>query len=74
MRIFNNLTIPAQASYTFSGGQLHNDPSALTNYLAAQASPNAKADWHTRSYEKAQRLQRMAARANKARNRRLEDQ
>ena len=71
----NNLIIPGHSAYDFCDGQLHSDPSALTNYLAVQSrkTAHAKADCFTRSYEKAQRLQRMAERARKDRSRRLDN-
>lgn len=71
----NNLTIPSHCAYDFCDGQLHSDPTALSNYLANQVrkTPRSRSDCYTRSYEKAQRLQRIAERARKSRSRNLED-
>ena len=70
----DNLHIPTQTAYDFVDGELHSDPSALTNYYAAQERQDrTRTNCYVRSYEKAKRLQRMAERARKNRQRHLED-
>ena len=70
----NNFIIPSQTAYDFVDGELHSDPSALTNYFAAQQRhDHTRTHVYTRSYEKAKRLARMAERSRKARQRKLED-
>jgi len=71
----HNLIVPSHSTYDFCDGQLHSDPSALTNYLAAQSrkTPRRLTDCLFRSRAKAQRLQRMAERALKDRSHRWND-
>ena len=71
----DNISIPVQTAYGFCDGQLHSDPNALTAYYGAQnarATRKQEMGCLTRSYEKAQRLQRLVARAYKERQRRGE--
>lgn len=70
----DNLQVPTQTAYEFVDGELHSDPLALLNYFAAQESQDrTRTNCYTRSYEKAKRLQRMAERARKDRQRHWED-
>lgn len=70
----DNLQVATQTTYDFIDGQLHSDPSALINYFAAQErQDHTRTNCYTRSYEKAKRLQRMAERSRKDRQRHGED-
>lgn len=70
----DNLHVPTQTAYEFVDGELHSDPSALTNFFAAhERQDRTRTNLYTRSYEKAKRLQRMAERARKDRQRHWED-
>lgn len=64
-----NLTSPGQRPYAFADGKLHSDPSALAHCLASMYVNHVKPSAYTRGFEKAQRLQRLAKRANKDRKR-----
>ena len=75
MRINTYNLTNTQPDYDYLDGMLHNDPSALDDYLDKEARKitRARTDNYTRSYEKAQCLQRLAERSRKARDRRLDD-
>lgn len=67
-----NLKSAEQTPYLFADGELHNDPCALTAFFAGQAKPRrlrTSNNPNVRAYEKAKRLERMKARANKDRMR-----
>ena len=74
MRIHpDNLNIPTQTPYGFCDGQLHSDPKALTTYFGSMSRrlrPSDQASCDSRNLEKAHRLQRLAAKARKDRQRR----
>ena len=65
----SKLRIPQQTSYDFVDGSLHSDPAALANYLAAQVQKSSRPNCYVRSYDKANRLQRLAEQARKDRSR-----
>ena len=68
-----NLSIPTQTPYGFCDGELHSDPKALTTYFGSMSRrlrPSDQLKCDSRNLQKAHRLQRLAAKARKDRQRR----